>query len=64
MKSATEMTVDEFRDHLKEMNEKVVNFHNHISNAEKKRPDRSYANQKRGNFFGKHNIFTKGKYDG
>ena len=51
MKSVNEMTVDEFRDHLKEMNEKVVNFHNHISNAEKKRPDRSYANQKRGNFF-------------
>ena len=53
MKSVSEMSVDEFSHHLKSMNEQVRNFHLYGGSNVGKRTDRSYANQKRGDFFGK-----------
>tara|TARA_R100001163_G_scaffold35479_1_gene27302 strand:- start:984 stop:1172 length:189 start_codon:yes stop_codon:yes gene_type:complete len=62
MKNANEMTVEEFSQHLKDMNEKIKNFHLYGGSNVGKRTDRSYANQKRGNFHG--GIGPRSKYDG
>lgn len=51
-KSAADMTVEEFAAHIKMMNERVLNFQNYGGSVVGKRQDRSYANQKRGNFQG------------
>jgi hypothetical protein len=51
-KNAADMTVEEFAEHLKMMNDRVLNFQNYGGSVMGKRHNRSYANQKRGNFQG------------
>lgn len=51
-KSAADMTPEEFADHIKMMNDRVVNFKNYGLSVVGTRQDRSYSNQKRGNFQG------------
>jgi len=54
-KNAADMTVEEFAEHLKMMNDRVKNFKSHFSVVDKRldpRSTRSYANAKRGNFQG------------
>ena len=46
------MTIDEFKAHLDMMSDRVLNFKNYGLSMEGKRNNRSYANQKRGNFHG------------
>jgi predicted HicB family RNase H-like nuclease len=45
------MTVDEFADEIKRLNDKVLNFHKYNSPA--KQSNRPYKNTKRGDFWGK-----------
>ena len=51
-KSAADMTPEEFADHLKMMNDRVMNFKNYGQSVVGTRQDRSYRNAKRGNFQG------------
>ena len=64
MKNASDMTIEEFALHLQQMKDRVFNFHLYGGSNVGKRTDRSYANQQRGNFFGKVSLSSKGKYDG
>jgi|TARA_Y100000114_G_C11754164_1_gene325980 hypothetical protein len=50
-KNVNDMTVDEFADEIKRLNEKVLNFHKYNSPA--KQSNRAYRNTKRGDFWGK-----------
>lgn len=50
-KDITTMTTEEMKDYLKELSDKVINFKDSKVGT---RQDRSYANQKRGNFQGNH----------
>lgn len=51
-KSAADMTTEEFAAHIKMMHDRVVNFKNYGLSVVGTRQDRSYSNQKRGNFQG------------
>ena len=51
-KSAADMTPEEFAAHIKMMHDRVVNFKNYGLSVVGTRQDRSYSNQKRGNFQG------------
>jgi hypothetical protein len=46
------MTTEQFAEHLKIMKDRVLNFQNYGGSMVGTRQDRSYANQKRGNFHG------------
>lgn len=46
------MTNEQFAEHIKIMKDRVLNFQNYGGSIVGKRQDRSYANQKRGNFHG------------
>ncbi len=50
-RTKNDMTVDEFADEIKRLNDKVLNFHKYNSPA--KQSNRSYKNTKRGDFWGK-----------
>lgn len=64
MKNVNDMTVEEFSEHLREMKDKLENFHLYRNPNDGTTPNRSYLNQKRGNFYGRKNIFVKGKNNG
>lgn len=51
-KNAADMTTEEFAAHIKMMHDRVVNFKNYGLSVVGTRQDRSYSNQKRGNFQG------------
>ena len=46
------MTTEQFAEHLNIMKDRVLNFQNYGGSMVGTRQDRSYANQKRGNFHG------------
>ena len=46
------MTTEEFKRHLDIMRDRVINFKDYGGSVVGTRVDRSYANQKRGNFHG------------
>ena len=50
------MTVEEFEDHLKMMNDRVINFKEYGGSVVGTKLDRRYNNQKRGHFHGKGNF--------
>lgn len=52
LKHPSNMTAEEFAEHIRMMRDRVINFKNYGGSIVGKRQDRSYANQKRGNFHG------------
>ena len=50
------MTVEEFEEHLKMMNDRVINFKEYGGSVVGTKLDRRYNNQKRGNFHGNGNF--------
>ena len=56
MKNILDMTVEEFSEHIKMLNDRVLNFKDHFNVTDKRqdpKSTRSYANAQRGNFQGK-----------
>ncbi len=52
LKPPSNMTAEEFAEHISMMRDRVINFKNYGGSIVGTRQDRSYANQKRGNFHG------------
>ena len=55
------MTVKEFEEHLKMMNDRVINFKEYGGSVVGTKLDRRYNNQKRGNFHGNGNFLSNVK---
>jgi len=55
------MTAEEFKEHLRMMNDRVINFKEYGGSVVGTRLDRRYNNQKRGNFHGNGNFLRNVK---